>query len=143
MSTRAPARCRVIRPQSQYQGKQELLYNVGISAATVGAKAIHLQIATLPPGGRSKAHKHEAHETAIYALDGESGVWHGDNLEHHSALKPGDFFYIPANVPHVPYNPSSTTEVVVLIARTDPNEQESVTLLPELDALLVRKDGSD
>jgi uncharacterized RmlC-like cupin family protein len=139
VSTPSPAKCRVISPQGQYQGKQELLYNVGISATTVGAKAIHMQIATIPPQGRAKAHKHEAHETAIYALDGESGVWHGDNLEHHSRLVPGDFFYIPANVPHVPYNPSSTEDAVVLIARTDPNEQESVTLLPELDALLARK----
>lgn len=133
--TLEPARCRVVSAGDQYTGKQQLLYNVGVSAETVGATGIHLQIATIPPGARGKAHKHAAHETAIYALRGESGVWHGDNLEHHSTVKPGDFFYIPANTPHVPYNPSSTDDVVVLIARTDPNEQESVTLLPELDLL--------
>ena len=127
--------CRVIRPGEVFKGKQELLYNVGISAETVGAKRLHMQIATIPPGARAKAHKHEAHETAIYALRGESGVWHGEKLEHHTPVIQGDFFYIPANVPHVPYNPSSTEEVVVLIARTDPNEQESVTLLPDLDGL--------
>jgi uncharacterized RmlC-like cupin family protein len=38
-------------------------------------------------------------------------------------------------VPHLPYNPSQTDEAVVVIARTDPNEQESVVLLPELDGL--------
>jgi len=128
-----PLTCRVISPRDQYEGRQGLLYNEGISAETVGAKAIHMQLATIPPGSRAKAHKHGCHETAIYALHGLSGVWHGDNLEHHSTLRPGEFFYIPANVPHVPYNPSSTHEVVVLIARTDPNEQESVTLMPELD----------
>ncbi|HEX3918210.1 MAG TPA: cupin domain-containing protein [Caulobacteraceae bacterium] len=134
-ATAEPARCRVVSPGAQYEGKQHLLYNVGVSAETVGAQAIHMQIATIPPGGRGVAHKHAAHETAIYALSGESGVWHGDHLEHHSIVKPGDFFYIPANTPHVPYNPSSTEDVVVLIARTDPNEQESVALLPELDGL--------
>jgi uncharacterized RmlC-like cupin family protein len=111
---------------------------VGISAETVGATAIHMQIATIPPGSRARAHKHEARETAIYALRGRSGAWHGEQLERHSTLQPGEFFYIPANVPHAPYNPSSTEEIVVLIARTDPNEQESVTLMPELDELIRR-----
>jgi uncharacterized RmlC-like cupin family protein len=44
-------------------------------------------------------------------------------------------FYIPAGVPHLPANISSDP-AVALIARTDPNEQESVTLLPELDRLV-------
>jgi uncharacterized RmlC-like cupin family protein len=139
MSTPRPEECRLVRAQSQHEGEQALLYNVGICAATVGATGIQLLIATLPPGSSAKAHKHDAHETAVYALRGESGVWHGENLEHHSWVRPGDFLYIPANVPHVPYNPSSTEDAVVLIARTDPNEQESVTLLPELDALLAGK----
>ena len=45
-----------------------------------------------------------------------------------------DFVYIAAAVPHLPYNRSADTEVVAVIARTDPNEQESVILLPELEA---------
>jgi uncharacterized RmlC-like cupin family protein len=43
--------------------------------------------------------------------------------------------YIPANVPHLPIN-NSDAPVSAVIARTDPNEQESVTLLPELEALV-------
>ena len=59
--------------------------------------------------GRSAlAHKHATHETAIYALSGVSHVWHGERLEHHSVVEPGNFFYIPADVPHLPYNPSKT-----------------------------------
>ena len=34
-------------------------------------------------------------ETAIYALQGASGVWHGERLEQHTIVEPGDFFYIP------------------------------------------------
>jgi uncharacterized RmlC-like cupin family protein len=56
-------------------------------------------------------------------------------LEEHVVVHPGDFFYIPAGVPHLPYNPSEIVPYVGLIARTDPNEQESVILLPELDAV--------
>ena len=55
-------------------------------------------------------------------------------LEWHPAAA-GDFFYIPADVPHLPYNPSQTEDVVAVIARTDPNEQESVVLLPELEKI--------
>ncbi|WP_060857416.1 cupin domain-containing protein [Caballeronia sordidicola] len=125
--------CRKVRPGSARAGKQKLLYAEGISAQTVGSRHIHMQLATLPPMIRARAHKHEAHETAIYVISGESGVWYGENLQHHETVAAGEFFYIPANVPHVPYNPSSTEPCVTVIARTDPNDQESVMLLPELD----------
>lgn len=111
------------------------MYSPGISAESANAKGIHLQIVTIPPGGRAKAHKHASHETAIYALNGVSGMWHGEQLEHHVIVKPGDFLYIPADMPHLPYNPSSTESCIALIARTDPNEQESVVLLPHLDEM--------
>jgi uncharacterized RmlC-like cupin family protein len=130
--------CRLVQAGERFTGKQGLQYDVGISAETVGAKGIHMQIVTIPPGARAKAHKHATHETAIYALTGTSAVWHGQRLEHHSVVKPGDFFYIPADVPHLPYNPSPVETVTAIISRTDPNEQESVVLLPELDAVHPR-----
>jgi uncharacterized RmlC-like cupin family protein len=94
-----------------------------------------MQLLTIPAGGRAKAHKHESHETAIYVLTGEGRMWWGERLEHHLVSRAGEFVYIPANVPHLPYNPSATETCVAVIARTDPNEQESVVLLPELDAI--------
>ncbi len=125
----------MLQAGESFIGKQGLHYAVAISAETVGAQAIHMQLVTIPPGGRAYAHKHATHETAIYALSGTSGVWHGERLEHHTIVKPGSFFYIPADVPHLPYNPSATEPVVAVIARTDPHEQESVVLLPELDGI--------
>jgi uncharacterized RmlC-like cupin family protein len=71
-------------------------------------------------------------------MSGTGGVWFGPQLEHHAMVGAGDFFYIPADVPHLPYNPSSTEPVIAVIARTDPNEQESVVLLPELDTVHPR-----
>lgn len=79
---------------------------------------------------------HESHETAIYVLSGEVHTWYGDRLEQHIIVKAGDLFYIPAGVPHLPANLSDSPSSAV-IARTDPNEQESVALLPELDALVA------
>jgi len=131
--------CRHVRGGETFTGKQGLDYAVGISAETAGAKGIHLQIVTIPPLARARAHKHAAHETAIYTLQGSSGCWFGDTLDEHVVVQPGDFFYIPAGVPHLPYNPSETVPYVGVIARTDPNEQESVVLLPELDGKIASK----
>jgi uncharacterized RmlC-like cupin family protein len=135
------AACQLRRSGEEFIGKQGLQYTVGISAESVGAQAIHMQVLNLPPGGRARAHKHATHETAIYAISGESYVWHGEHLEHHSIVRPGDFFYIPADVPHLPYNPSATETAVAVIARTDPNEQESVILLPELESIHPPRHG--
>ena len=66
-------------------------------------------------------------------LSGESGMWYGERLEQLLVARAGDFLYIPANMPHLPYNLSDTEDCVALVARTDPNEQESVILLPDLD----------
>ena len=129
MSASEPV-CRTVKAGAPFRGKQGFTYAPAVSAETVAAKAIHMQLLTIPPGGRAKAHKHEAHETAIYVLSGEGHMWWGERLEHHMATPAGSFVYIPANVPHLPYNPSATETCVAVIARTDPNEQESVVLLP-------------
>jgi uncharacterized RmlC-like cupin family protein len=94
-----------------------------------------MQLLTIPPGARAKAHKHEAHETALHVLSGEVGMWYGERLESHMVNRAGDFVYIPANVPHLPYNLSETEPAIAVVARTDPNEQESVVLLPELEGI--------
>jgi uncharacterized RmlC-like cupin family protein len=92
-----------------------------------------MHLLTIPPGGRARAHLHESHETAIYVISGEAEMWFGENLAEHLDVKAGELLYIPANTPHMPINTSSSPCVAVL-ARTDPKEQESVVLLPELDA---------
>ena len=117
-------------------------YFAGISADNVAARGICMHLLTIPPGERAKAHLHEAHETAIYVICGEAGMWYGEKLEEHLTVRAGDFLYIPAGMPHLPYNASTTEGCTAVIARTDPNEQESVVLLPELDALfLAREQG--
>jgi uncharacterized RmlC-like cupin family protein len=125
--------CRVIGAGAEVVGKQGHLHAPGISAQSAGAHGIHMQIVRLPPGNRSNAHKHEGHETAIYVLSGEAGMWYGESLQHHLVVRAGEFLYIPANMPHLPYNPSDAESCVAVIARTDANDQESVVLLPELE----------
>jgi len=67
----------------------------------------------------------------------EGGVvlWFGQRLEERIEAGVGDFIYIPPGVPHLVANRSDTQPAVTVHARTDPNEQEEVTRLPELDDL--------
>lgn len=133
--------CRVVRAGQAFVGKQALSYAPAISAETVGSRHIHMQIVTIPPGAMAKAHFHEAHETALHVLSGQSSLWYGEGLAQHLDADAGDFVYIPAGVPHQPYNPSETEVCTAVIARTDPNEQESVVLMPALEGLraIVRR----
>lgn len=126
--------CRVVRAEGTYDGKQGLTYFCGIAAETVGSKGICMHLLTIPPGGRAKAHLHANHETAIYILSGETLTLFGDRLQHRMINRAGDLVYIPAGVPHLPVNMSDAPASAVL-ARTDPNEQESVVLTPELEAI--------
>jgi len=132
-----PPTCTVIRPGNSFDGKQGLSYVEGISAESVGSTGICMHLLTLPPGARANAHLHESHETAIYILSGEAETWYGEGLKEHLVVKAGEMLYIPANMPHMPVNTSDEPCVCVL-ARTDPHEQESVVLLPELDEAVPR-----
>ena len=127
------ATCAVIRSSETYAGKQGLEYFSGVSAQSVGAQGICMHLLNIPPGGRAKAHLHANHETAIYILQGTAEMWYGEGLRERLTASAGDFIYIPAGVPHLPINTSATETAVAVLARTDPNEQESVELLPGLD----------
>jgi uncharacterized RmlC-like cupin family protein len=127
--------CRVVGAGAEVGGKRGHRCTPGISAQSVGARRIHLQIVRLTPDGQANAHKHDGPETAIYVLSGESGMWYGERLEQHLIARAGEFLYIPANMPHLPYNLSASESCVAVIARTDPYDQESVVLLPELDGV--------
>ncbi len=127
--------CRKLSPTTEYVGKQGFDYLEGISRETVGSHAICMVLLTIPPGGRAKAHKHATHETAIYVLSGTTIMHWGERLENQMVISAGEMLYIPADMPHLPLNPGPDPATAV-IARTDPNEQESVTLLPELEGLV-------
>jgi uncharacterized RmlC-like cupin family protein len=135
--TPAERTCTIVRSTQTYVGKQGLSYSAGVYAENTGARAICLHLLTIPPGGRAKAHLHANHESAVYMLSGEVVVFHGEGLRQRDVMRAGDFIFIPASVPHLPINASQSEPATAVIARTDPNEQESVVLLPELDALVA------
>lgn len=143
MTNSARPRVAVTRSSEMLQSKQGLQNIAGVSAEVSGSRGLWLGMIRIPPRARANAHMHEAHETAIYVLQGAGEMWFGDALQEHITFSAGDFVYIPAGVPHVPSNPSATDEIVGIAARTDPNEQESVILIPELERFLEARTQGD
>jgi uncharacterized RmlC-like cupin family protein len=123
--------CVVVDGGGVYSGAQGFDYFEGISAQTVGAVGLCMHRLEIPPGGSARPHLHEHHETAIYVLEGRSEMRYGEGLREQLEVRAGQFLFIPAGVPHMPYNPSDRETCVAVLARTDPNEQESVVLLDE------------
>jgi uncharacterized RmlC-like cupin family protein len=127
--------CVVVHPDESRETLQGLANFAGISSESAGSQGVCLHVITFAPGTRARPHLHEGHETALYMLSGEVGMWYGSELEQYLEVRAGDFLYIPANMPHQPFNLSKTEGASALGARTDPNEQESVVLLPHLEAV--------
>jgi uncharacterized RmlC-like cupin family protein len=129
-----PDVCILRKADESYEGKQGPEYAPGVSAEGTGARGLWMGSVVIAPGGRTKAHLHEAHESAVYVVRGTITVYHGTDLAAEPLTSAaGDFVFIPAGVPHVAVNASATEEAEAVLSRTDPNEQESVVLLPELE----------
>ncbi|MEW5938880.1 MAG: cupin domain-containing protein [Chloroflexota bacterium] len=120
-----------IRPAQARLTKQRLPNFEGVSANTAGSKRLCMHLIVIPPGEKAAAHFHNGYETALYVIRGRAETRYGPALEHSIVTEAGDFLFIPPNVPHYPINLSDTEEVVAVVARNDPNEQESVVLLTE------------
>ncbi len=115
-----------VRPDVTTMTRQRLPNFVGISAATVGATGISMNLVIIPPGGAAEPHLHRNYETAIYLLKGRVETRYGPGLRRSVINEAGDFIFIPADVPHQPINLSDTEPAQAIVARNDANEQESV-----------------
>jgi len=126
MSTLNPDEIITVRPEATTMTKQALPNFVGVSSATTGSKHLSMNIVVIPPGGAAKPHIHRGYETAIYILSGRVETKYGPGLSKSTINEAGDFLFIPADLPHQPVNLSTTEPARALVARNDPNEQESV-----------------
>ena len=92
-----------------------------VSQNLCGAQAIHLAIATIPPGCGSSPHRHTNCESAIYVLKGQGRFLVGEGLEEVLPIGPGDFIYVPQDAVHAPVN-DSTEPMELIVARNAPTE---------------------
>lgn len=125
---RPPTEIITVRPDAETLTRQRLPYFVGISGATAGATGISMNLVIIPPGGSAEPHFHRDYETAIYLIKGRVETRYGEGLKQTIVNEAGDFLFIPPGVPHQPHNLSDTEPAHALVARNDPNEQESVVL---------------
>jgi len=117
-----------VRTPEAAQSKQALPIFPGISGKTAGAKSLSLLKVVIPPGGSAKAHVHKGYESAVYLIKGRVETRYGEGLKKSVVNEAGDFVFIPADVPHQPFNLSDTEAAIAIVARSDPDEQEHVIL---------------
>lgn len=80
-------------------------------------------------------HYHADRETAVYMVSGEADVWHGPDLAQRSAVRAGDFIYIPSGTPHLAVNRGDVNSIAV-VACADPADQPGAVVI-ELPRHLV------
>ena len=127
----------VVAPGRTYVGKQGFTYGSGASAETVGAKSICMNVLPMPHGARARAHYHEGIETIAYMLEGECTVYYGKTLEHSVLVRKGEQAFVPADVPHAPFNRSGSP-CTWIVVHSSGSDQDGIVLLPELDAVLAK-----
>jgi uncharacterized RmlC-like cupin family protein len=118
--------CVIIR--SHGEDSRRSVGEPGVSGPSAGAQALRLHLVMIPPGTRGVPHFHPGVETAIYMVSGEADVWHSADLSKQSAVRAGDFVYIPQGTPHLAVNRSEVTSIAV-VASTDPADQADAVVI--------------
>ena len=116
----------VIRASGDCRQWNGIRYKLGMSGKNVGAKALSMNVATIPPGGVAAAHIHDGFEVMLYILEGRVRHEYGDGLRQSVENAAGDFIFIEPGVPHEVFNLSDTDPVVAVVARSDANEWDRI-----------------
>jgi uncharacterized RmlC-like cupin family protein len=116
----------VIRGSADCRQWNGIRYKLGMSGKNVGAKALSMNVATIPPGGVAAAHIHDGFEVMLYILQGRVRHEYGDGLRESVENSAGDFIYIEPGVPHEVFNVSDTEPVVAVVARSDASEWDRI-----------------
>ena len=101
-------------------------YKLGMSGKNVGARALSMNVAMIPPGGVAGAHIHVGFEVMLYILDGRVRHEYGDGLKQVVENGPGDFIFIEPGIPHEVFNASDIDPVVAVVARSDASEWQNI-----------------
>ena len=115
-----------VRPDADGRLPQNLPFVPGISGQTAGSRGISMYKVVIPPGARAEPHRHVKFETAIYVLKGRVETRYGEGLTKSVVNQPGDFVFIPPDLPHQPVNLSDTETAEAIVARNDASESETV-----------------
>jgi uncharacterized RmlC-like cupin family protein len=127
---------RLIRPAELSAATAQttgMIRSAAISGDLTGARSLWMGRTELPPGVNSGDHHHGESETGIYVVSGnpvfvcrDPGTGDIVRLE----TQPGDYVWVPPNVPHREENPSADCSAIVVIARS--TQQAIVVNVSEL-----------
>lgn len=95
-----------------------MLREAAISKGIVGAERIWVGYVELPPGLSSAPHHHGDCESAIYIISGQARFRTGDRYERDEVASPGDFVWVPPQVPHIEENVSASEPVRMVVIRS-------------------------
>ncbi len=116
----------VIRGGGSGRDWNNILYKTGLSAKNVNAKALSMNVATIPPGGVAFAHIHVDFEVMLYILKGRVRHEYGPGCRKVVENEAGDFIFIEPGVPHEVFNMSATEEVVAVVSRSSADEWDNI-----------------
>ena len=116
----------VIRGGGKARGWNNIVYKTGLSAKNVNAKALSMNVATIPPGGVAFAHIHVDFEVMLYILKGRVRHEYGAGCRQVVENEAGDFIFIEPGVPHEVFNVSDTEEVVAVVSRSSADEWDNI-----------------
>ena len=120
----------VLRASGTTRGWNGIRYKTGLAARNTRAKALSMNVATIPPGGVAYAHIHVDFEVMLYIVAGRVRHEYGEGLGKSVDNEAGDFIFIEPGVPHEVLNLSATEPVVAVVARSDASEWEHIIDVP-------------
>jgi uncharacterized RmlC-like cupin family protein len=110
-----------------------MVRSAAISGDLTGARSLWMGRTEIGPGASSGDHHHGASETGIYVVSGSPVFVFRDAATGEVVrleTQPGDYVWVPPQVPHREENPSADTAAVVVIARS--TQEAIVVNVPEL-----------
>jgi len=116
----------VIRGGGAARNWNNIVYKTGLSAKNVNARALSMNVATIPPGGVAYAHIHVDFEVMLYILKGRVRHEYGPGCRNVVENEAGDFIFIEPGVPHEVFNMSDIEEVVAVVARSSADEWDNI-----------------
>jgi uncharacterized RmlC-like cupin family protein len=105
-------------------------YKTGLSGKNTPARALSMNVASVPPGAVAYAHIHDGFEVMLFILEGRVRHEYGPNLEFSVEHAAGDFIFIEPGVPHEVFNLSDTDPVIAVVARSTSDEWDKIIEFP-------------
>ncbi len=119
----------VLRGGGRERAWNGIQYMQGLSGKNVGAQALSINVATVPPGAIAYAHIHDGFEVMLFIVQGRVRHTFGEGLAREVINEAGDFIYIEPGVPHEVFN-IGDEPLIAFVARSTADEWDKIVDYP-------------